>query len=97
MRFEWDPNKYDSNIKKHRVSFDDAILVFSDPVIHLVSADYEDRDEERWGAISRVPGGRGRILFVIYTDRVPDIRRIISARNADQEEINDYYSRINML
>ena len=30
-RFEWDPAKAESNLKKHRVSFETATRVFADP------------------------------------------------------------------
>lgn len=29
--FDWDPNKYDANLKKHGVRFDDALRAFGDP------------------------------------------------------------------
>jgi uncharacterized DUF497 family protein len=32
MRFEWDGTKPTSNLKKHRVSFDEAVTVFYDPL-----------------------------------------------------------------
>ena len=32
MRFEWDGGKATSNLKKHRVSFDEAVTVFYDPL-----------------------------------------------------------------
>jgi len=32
MRFEWDGTKAASNLKKHRVSFDEAVTVFYDPL-----------------------------------------------------------------
>jgi uncharacterized protein len=31
LRFEWDTAKADSNWRKHRVRFEDALLVFADP------------------------------------------------------------------
>ena len=31
MEFEWDPDKADSNLRKHEVSFEDVTLVFLDP------------------------------------------------------------------
>jgi uncharacterized DUF497 family protein len=30
MKFEWDPTKAESNVKKHNVSFDEAASVFLD-------------------------------------------------------------------
>ena len=32
MRFEWDSDKAEENRKKHRVSFDEAVTVFYDPL-----------------------------------------------------------------
>lgn len=32
MRFEWDGQKAAANVKKHRVSFDEAVTVFYDPL-----------------------------------------------------------------
>jgi hypothetical protein len=32
MRFEWDRNKAAANVKKHRVSFDEAVAIFYGPV-----------------------------------------------------------------
>ena len=32
MRFEWDPNKAESNRKKHGVAFEEAATIFGDPL-----------------------------------------------------------------
>ena len=32
MNFVWDPKKSELNLKKHRVSFEEAITVFYDPL-----------------------------------------------------------------
>ena len=39
-KFEWNPNKAKKNKGKHRVSFDEAVTVFSDPL----SMTYDDPD-----------------------------------------------------
>jgi uncharacterized DUF497 family protein len=31
MKFEWDPEKSEANLKKHGISFNEAASVFSDP------------------------------------------------------------------
>ncbi|MFH1123620.1 MAG: BrnT family toxin, partial [Pseudomonadota bacterium] len=31
MKFEWDPNKARSNLRKHKVSFEEAVTALSDP------------------------------------------------------------------
>ena len=40
MQFEWDQTKAERSIKKHRVSFDEALTVFYDPF----SATFKDAD-----------------------------------------------------
>ena len=43
MLFEWDPEKARLNLSKHRVSFDDAVTVFYDPL----SATFGDPDHSK--------------------------------------------------
>ena len=38
MNFSWDKNKAASNLEKHGISFDEAMLVFADPFL-LMSQD----------------------------------------------------------
>jgi len=40
MEFEWDPKKATTNLRKHRVSFEEASTIFGD----LLAAIYEDPD-----------------------------------------------------
>jgi uncharacterized DUF497 family protein len=40
MQFEWDREKAKRNLRKHRVSFDEAVTVFYDPL----SATFDDPD-----------------------------------------------------
>lgn len=76
VRFQFDPAKAGSNLKKHRVSFADAEGVFYDPLaIHQLSPDSEN--EERFIAFGM--DTTGRILVVVYALRIEEIR-LISAR-----------------
>lgn len=84
MQFEWDDNKADNrNIKKHKVSFEEAMTVFYDPL----SATFEDSDhgigERRYITIGY--SSRSRLLVVSHADR-GKIVRIISARLATAHE-----------
>ena len=88
MRFQFDPTKAASNLKKHGVSFADAEGVFADPLAaHRTDPDSED--EERFVALGL--GSAGQILVVIYTLRGRDIR-LISARRATRLEVKAYAS-----
>ena len=85
--FEWDDEKAAINWKKHKVTFDTAAKVFSDPN-RLEEYDlYNSFYEDRW----KVTGMVENILVVIYTDR-EDATRIISARKATTKEREDYYA-----
>ena len=46
MEFEWDKAKAAANFKKHRVTFDEASTVFSDPLARIFD-DPEHSVEER--------------------------------------------------
>ena len=75
MEWEWNPDKAEANLEKHRISFEDAIGIFEGPVLEIRS----DRDgEERRKAIGVV---EEREIAVIYTLR-EGRDRIISARRA---------------
>ena len=89
MTFEWDENKNDSNKKKHDgVSFEIAARVFlDDKRIEKYDALNSTFDEERYQAIGMVD----EVIFVVFTERASARIRIISARPATQEEINEYY------
>jgi uncharacterized DUF497 family protein len=83
MRFEWNPEKARRNLKKHGVSFDEAVTAFYDPL----SATFDDPDhsdeEQRYITIGF--SSQGRLLVVGHTER-GEIVRIISARRATAHE-----------
>ena len=83
MRFEWHRLKADSNLRKHGVSFDEAVTVFYDPL----SASFDDAqhsaDEVRLITVGY--SARGRLLVVAHTERGTNVR-IISARRATARE-----------
>jgi uncharacterized protein len=83
MQFEWDPEKAKRNYKKHRVSFEEAVTVFYDPL----SATFDDPDhsvgEQR--LISVGFSSRRRLLVVSYAERGKALR-IIKARLATVHE-----------
>jgi uncharacterized protein len=89
-RFDWDPNKAASNLRKHGVSFQAAVLVFADPHA-LVMQNSVENGEERWQAIEVVEGLC--MLVVAHSVREQDgieVIRIISARRANRRERRRY-------
>lgn len=84
MIFEFDPNKNESNIRKHNVSFSEAAEIWKDPDLLILPA--RKRGERRKLAI----GKSYSILFsVIHTERGEAIR-IISARRSTPKEVQCY-------
>lgn len=83
LRFEWDEEKAKTNLKKHRVSFDEAITVFLDPFSITIPDPDHSVDEQRYIDIGS--SDKGRVLVVVYTERRSNIR-IISRRKATLSE-----------
>ena len=87
LRFEWDPDKSESNLEKHQVSFPEAATVFGDPLsMTYYDPDYS-LDEERYITIGH--SDSGQLLMVAHTDREDSIR-IISARKSTRGERRAY-------
>lgn len=85
--FEWDEEKAISNLKKHRVSFEEAATIFNDPRITTISDPDHSEAEERY--ISLGKSIFLRLLNVIHTYRNERIR-LISARKATKAEKKTY-------
>ncbi len=85
MRFEWDPDKNELNIEKHKVSFEDAAEIWDDPDLLVLHA--RKVGEKRLMAIGRT---YAMLLSVVHTERGEDTVRIISARRATERERKSY-------
>lgn len=88
MQFEWDPKKERANVRKHGVTFDEAMTIFFDPL----AAIHDDPDHSIGEYREIVVGhsSRGRLLLVSFTERSDDVVRIINARPAEPDERRDY-------
>jgi uncharacterized DUF497 family protein len=85
--FDWDEEKNIKNIKKHGIAFEDASLVFLDPLcIEIFDAEHSTVYEDRWKAFGMV----NRVLMVSFTER-DATTWIISARRATLAEQEAYY------
>ncbi len=85
--YEWDEKKAKENLRKHKVSFEEAETVFDDPLSITVADPDHSTDEERWIDIGT--SKKKQILVVVYTEREKKIR-IISARKATRAERKKY-------
>lgn len=90
-RFEWDAAKARSNLRKHGVSFDDAIAAYADTYA-LTVQDRIEGGELRWQTLGLVDNYL--VLLVAHTvgedEDGTEIVRIISARAADRKERKRY-------
>jgi uncharacterized protein len=87
VTYEWDPAKAAANVKKHRVSFEEAASVFLD----VSALTFWDPDHSA-GEDREITIGRSvqqRILFVAHS-ALEDRIRIISARRATNRERRQY-------
>ncbi len=88
MRFSWDPRKADSNLRKHKIAFDEAITVFNDPLAFIFD-DMEHSEDESQRIIIGF-STLSRLILVCFVERTEDTIRIISARRATKDEVKDY-------
>ncbi len=85
--FEWYPPKAQSNLKKHKVSFQEASTIFGDKNLLELPDREHSEGELRFIGIGR--SDRDRLLFVNFTVRGHTVR-IISARQAESWERREY-------
>lgn len=86
MEFEWDQDKSDACFTERGFDFAYVLRAFmdADRLIHKDTRwDYGEDRYQLFGAID------GRVFFVAYTIR-GTVLRIISARKANQREVNEY-------
>lgn len=89
MEFTWNPKKAKDNLKKHKVSFEEAVSVFYDSMAKL-SDDPDHSDiENRFILIGM--SQKSHLLFVVHAYiEDSDTIRIISARKATKKEKKDF-------
>ncbi len=83
MRFEWDSEKSAANLKKHKVTFQEAATVFEDPLAITFQDIDHSEDEER--QLTFGLSLQKRLIVVSHTER-KDRTRIINARLMDRKE-----------
>ena len=87
--FEWDDFKNFTNVKKHKISFVEAMTVFDDDnALYKPDLDHS-RDEERFIILGI--SKNLRLLVVCHCYRKSDtVIRIFSARKATKQEWDQY-------
>ena len=82
-RFEWDSEKAQLNLQKHGINFQMAAFAFDDPWAFVINDDKHSQDEIREWLIGE---SDSNILVVVFTIRIGEKIRIISARRANYRE-----------
>ena len=89
VKFEWDPAKAASNLKKHGVSFEEAQTVFYDEFAVQFFDEPHSSQEDRFLMLGMSSGAH--LLLVCHCERDGGgVSRIISARKATKKE-SSYY------
>lgn len=87
LTFEWDKVKAKSNLKKHKVSFEEGKTIFNDPFLFTFPDNAHSTSEERF--INIGISASGHILVLTHTERKDKIR-IINYRKATARERKFY-------
>ena len=92
ISFEWDEHKNTANVKKHNVSFEEAVSVFYDEMALLIDDPEHSLEEERFIILGF--SKRANLLVVCHCYRnEQSVIRIISARHATKHESKQYSER----
>lgn len=89
IKFNWDTKKANSNLIKHKISFEEAKTVFDDDNARLILDPEHSQDEERFILLGL--SYKLKVLTVVhcYKDSEENIR-IISARKSTKNEEKQY-------
>ena len=87
----WDQDKANNNIKKHSISFEEAVTVFGDPLAVTIFDPDHSVGEFRFLMIGQ--SKLQKLLVKSHTERENEIR-LISARLASKQERKNYESGV---
>jgi uncharacterized DUF497 family protein len=89
INFSWDTNKAQINLRKHKISFEEAKTVFDDENARLIFDPDHSENEDRFILLGY--SCTSKILTVVhcYRDNEYNIR-IISARKSTKKEEKQY-------
>ena len=91
ITFKWDEKKDRVNQKKHGVSFEETITVFSDENARIIADPDHSESEDRFVLLGLSILLRTLVVCHCYRER-ESVIRIVSARKATRKEWN-YYSK----
>ncbi len=89
MDIEFDPDKAQTNLRKHKVSFVEAEQALRDPFAFTID-DPDAEGEQRFVTLGM--DSLGRLIIVVHTPR-GNRTRLISARKASPGEGKHYHAQ----
>jgi uncharacterized DUF497 family protein len=89
LRFEWDARKAAWNKRKHGISFAEAKTAFLDEHARVIPDPEHSDEEDRFVLLGLSTSVRVLVVCHCYR-KGGDVIRIISARKADRDEIEQY-------
>ena len=88
--FDWDSANRDKNRDKHRVEWWECEEAFFNQPLYVRADTGHSHQESRFYALAKT--GKGRLLFIVFTNRKTKIR-IISARDMHNKERILYHEK----
>jgi len=85
--FEWDTSKAEENLRKHAVTFEEAVSVFANPLAVIFDDELHSEEEPREIIVGH--SSQDRLLLICFVER-KDLVRLINARPATVKERKDY-------
>jgi len=89
INFSWDKTKAQTNLKKHKISFEEAQTVFDDENARLIFDPDHSEDEDRFILLGYSCSSKILTVVHCYRDDEQNVR-IISARKSTKYEENQY-------
>lgn len=99
IKFEWDKEKADTNLKKHKISFEEAKTVFYDPNALLIAdPDHSEIKEDRF--IIMGMSSKSKLLIVCHCYRkttklsesfLPEKQKRVKLTNMEKDKMRDCY------
>ena len=89
IKFNWDKNKANNNLVKHKIAFEEARSVFDDDNARLIFDPDHSYDEDRFILLGLSCSLKILVVVHCYKDE-ENIIRLISARKATKEEEINY-------
>ena len=89
ISFEWDSEKNRKNIRKHDISFKEAVTAFTDGFARTIQDPDHSNEEDRFILLGMSTALKLLVVCHCFREKKKVIR-IISARKADKSEAKQY-------